>query len=196
MPRTGSNEILSFDISPSNMDLDRALYELRKADKDLFNQMRREFRKEMRPIANELKGNIPRGGSPLSGMSRSQRIAKTRMSVEERSPFVWKLPGTKIDVGTRRSGRRGTQSIVRIVFTDKRPFSAFSVLETAREGRGFRGNNMVKGISDKYPNYGKGRWVIQQFYDRRNEMVRIAGQIVGKYVSGVNRRLGKRLRGF
>ena len=196
MPRTGSDEILSFDIAPSNMDLDRALYELRKADKTLYNEMRREFRKEIRPIANELKGNIHRGGSPLSGMSRSQRIAKTRMSVEERSPFVWKLPGTKIDVGTRRSGRRGTQSIVRIVFTDKRPFAAFSVLEPAREGRGLRGRNMVAGINSKYGPVGKGRWVIQQFYDRKGEMVRIAGRIVGKYVSGVNRRLGKRVRGF
>src|SRR6056297_3086353 len=96
MPRTARDQMMSFTIAPSNMDLDRALYELRRADKEAFNAMRREFRKEMRPVANDLKGNIPRGGSPLSGMSRSQRIAKTRMSVEERSPLCGNCQARKL----------------------------------------------------------------------------------------------------
>ena len=195
MPRTGSNEILSFDILPSNRDLERALYELRRADKDLFNTMRREFRREIKPIAKGLHSNIPRGGSPLSGMSRSNRISKSRKTPEQRAPFVWKLPGTKIDVGTRRSGRRSTQSIVRIVFTDKRPYSAFSVLETARNARGQRGQNMITGIEQIYQSKGKGRWVIQQFYDRKPDILRVAGKVVGKYTQRVNRRLANRIGG-
>lgn len=191
MPRVASNQVLSFDIR--DVDVDRALYELRKTDKDLFNQMRREFRREIKPIARDLKDNIPRGGSPLSGMSRSPRISRTSKSVDLRGPFVWKLPGTRIDVGTRRRGRRGTQSIVRIRFTDKRPFSAFSVLETARQSNNWRGQNMIAGIEQKYKKDGKGRWVIQPFYERKPEMMRIAGRIVGKYMKTVNRRLAKRM---
>ena len=195
MPRVGSNEILSFDIQPVNADIDRALTELRKADNDLYNQMRRDFRREIKPIAKELQSNIWRGGSPLSGMSRSARISKSAKPVDQRGPFVWKLPGTKIDVGSRRSGRRGTRNIARISFTDTRPYSAFSVLETARQGRSQRGENMIVGIEKKVSAKGKGRWVIQQFYDRRQEMVRIAGKVIGKYTNRVNRRLAKRIGG-
>ena len=195
MPRVGSNEILSFDIQPVNADIDRALTELRKADNDLYNQMRSEFRREIKPIARELQSNIWRGGSPLSGMSRSARISKSAKPVDQRGPFVWKLPGTKIDVGSRRSGRRGTRNVVRINFTDNRPYSAFSVLETARQGRSQRGENMIVGIEKKVSANGKGRWVIQQFYDRRQEMVRIAGKVIGKYTARVNRRLAKRIGG-
>lgn len=189
MPRAGSPEILSFDIR--DLDIDRALYHLRRTDKALFNQMRREFRTAVKPIAKELQGNIPRGGSPLSGMSRSPRKARTLKGADARSPYVWKLPSTKIDVGTRRSGRRGTQSIVRIRFTDKRPFSAFSILETARDAKSWRGQNMIAGIKSKYPNSGKGRWVIKQFYDRRREMLRIAGRVVGKYSRSVSRKIAR-----
>ena len=195
MPRVDSNEILSFDIQPVNADIDRALTELRKADNDLYNQMRRDFRREIKPIAKELQSNIWRGGSPLSGMSRSARISKSAKPVDQRGPFVWKLPGTKIDVGSRRSGRRGTRNIARISFTDTRPYSAFSVLETARQGRSQRGENMIVGIEKKVSAKGKGRWVIQQFYDRRQEMVRIAGKVIGKYTARVNRRLAKRIGG-
>jgi len=155
--------------------------------------MRREFRREIKPYARELQQNIPRGGSPLSGMSRSPRIARTNKSPDLRGPFVWKLPGTKIDVGTRRRGRRGTQSIVRIRFTDKRPYSAFSVLETARQSNTQRGQNMIAGIEQKYKKDGKGRWVIQPFYERRREFIRLAGRIVGKYTRKINRRLAKRI---
>lgn len=189
MPRAGSPEILSFDIR--DLDIDRAMYHLRKTDKDLFNQMRKDFRTAIKPIAKDLQGNIPRGGSPLSGMSRSPRKARTMKSADQRSPYVWKLPSTKIDIGTRRSGRRGTQSIVRIRFLDKRPFSAFSILETARQSATPRGQNMIAGITSKFPNNGKGRWVIQQFYDRRQEMLRIAGRVVGKYSRQVSRKIAR-----
>lgn len=187
MPRAGSPEILSFNIR--DLDIDRALYHLRRTDKDLYNQMRRDFRTAVKPIAKELQGNIPRGGSPLSGMSRSPRKARTLKGADARSPYVWKLPSTKIDVGSRRSGRRGTRSIARIQFTDKRPFSAFSILETARDANSWRGQNMIAAIKSKYPNRGKGRWVIEQFYDRRQEMVRIGRRVVAKYSRSITKKI-------
>lgn len=189
MPRARSPEILSFDIR--DLDIDRALVHLRKTDKDLFNQMRREFRTAIRPIAKELQGNIPRGGSPLSGMSRSPRKSRTLKGADDRSPYVWKLPSTQIDVGSRRSGRRGSQSVVRIRFNDKRPFSAFSILETARQAKSWRGQNMIAGIKSKYSNAGKGRWVIQQFYDRRQEMLRIGTRVVAKYSRSLSRKIAR-----
>jgi hypothetical protein len=187
MPRAGSPEILSFDIR--DLDIDRALYHLRNTDKDLYNQMRRDFRTAVKPIAKELQGNIPRGGSPLSGMSRSPRKARTMKSADQRSPYVWKLPATKIDIGSRRSGRRGTKSVARIQFLDKRPFSAFSILETARQSSTPRGQNMIAGITSKFPNNGKGRWVIEQFYDRRQEMVRIGRRVVAKYSRSITKKI-------
>lgn len=189
-----SAPLVSFDVRTVDADFDRALTELRKADKNLYNQMRREFRKEIKPFAQELQRGIPRGGSPLSGMSRSPRIAKTRKSPEQRSPFVWKLPSTRVDIGTKFSRRRGVKNVVRISFTDKRPFSAFSVLETARDGASYRGRNMVRGIKKKYPNRGRGRWVIPQFYEKRPEIIRTGTRIVAKYTAVVNRRLARKLR--
>lgn len=183
-------------VNLRDVKIERALVELRKLDKDLFNQLRREFRAEVKPIAKQLQGNIPRGGSPLSGMSRSQRISRSRQTPDARSPYVWKLPTVKVDLGTQRRRRAGSVSLSRIQFNDKRPFSAFSILETARQAQGFRGKNMLAGIEAKYPSKGKGRWVIAQFYERRPEMRRILVRLLSKYMRGVNNRMARNLGGF
>lgn len=162
-------------------------------DSTLYNQMRREFRSEIKPFARNLHSNIPRGGSPLSGMSGSTRIARTTKTPDARSPYVWKLPSVKIDVGTGRRRRSSVKNIVRITFNDKRPFSAFSILETARRATGYRGANMLRGIRSKYPDKGKGRWVIQDFYTSRPYIVNVAERILTKYIRVVNRRVARRL---
>lgn len=176
-------------------DVSRVIGELKRVDKELFNEMRRDFRREIRPYANQYKANIP-GASPLSGMSRGVRIARTRRPVEERSPFVWKKPGSSIDVGSRsrgiRNARYKTEPVVRIRFRDKRPFSAFSILETARQGRSVRGQNMIRGIQSKFPAVGKGRWVIEQFYQDQPELIVIARRILREYAGKVSNRLARR----
>lgn len=166
---------------------------LNAVDKDLTKQMRADFRSEIRPYANELKANIP-GPSPLSGMSRGVRLARTRTPADERSPYVWKKPSASIDVGSRgrgrRSGRYRTEPILRIKFNDKRPYSAFSILETARQPTNWRGENMLRGLEKKgYGPVGKGRWVIDQFYQKQPEMIRIAQRILVDYAKRVNVRL-------
>lgn len=183
-------------VEVADIKIERALVELSKLDKDLFNKLRREFRQEIKPIAKELQGNIPRGGSPLSGMSRSSRIARTLQTPDARSPYVWKLPTVRVDLGTQRRRGAGSVSIGRIQFLDKRPFSAFSILETARQAQSFRGANMIGGIEAKFPSKGKGRWVIQQFYERRPEIRRILVRMLGKYMRGVNNRMARKLGGF
>jgi len=105
--------------------------ELKDLDKDLFNEFRRVMRAEMKPYADQLKSKVP-STSPLSGMGRKARYA--RQSFDDRKPFVYKKPTVRISVGTGRipkdSKAKGV-SIVSLVFSDKRPFSAFSVMETA-----------------------------------------------------------------
>lgn len=183
-------------IDVRDVDVEKALVELRKLDRDLFNQLRREFRADVKPIAKELQGNIPRGGSPLSGMSSSARISRSRKAPAQREPYVWKLPTVKVDLGTRRRRRARNVPLARIYFNDKRPFSAFSVLETARDSFGFRGDNMLRGINSKFPPKGKGRWVIPQFYDQRPELRQMLVRILAKYMRGVNNRMAKRLGGL
>lgn len=163
--------------------------ELRRLEPDLYNEMRRDFRRDLQPDANQLASNIP-SQSPLSGMSR--RGNRARQSFDERGPYVWKKPRAKIDIDFR-SRRRKSRPIVRIYFNDKRPFSAFSVLETARSAKGFRGANMIAGVDGKFPAKGKGRWVIQQFYDRRPRIVQIATSILQTYMAKVSMKFG---RGF
>lgn len=186
---------MTVSLTLRKTDVSQLIRELKSVDKELFNEMRREFRREIRPTANQLKSNIP-GPSPLSGMSRGVRIARTRRPADERSPFVWKKPGASIDIGSkskgRRRGRLQTEPVIRIVFTDKRPYSAFSILETARQGSGFRGRNMVAGINSKVPPVGKGRWVIKQFYDEQPQLINIARTILRKYGAKVSARLARR----
>lgn len=173
-------------------DVSVLIRELKQADKSLFNQMRKDFRTEIRPYANDLKANIP-GASPLSGFSRGVRKARTTRSPEQRSPFVWKKPGASIDVGSRGRSRYNTQPLVRIRFTDKRPFSAFSIMETARIPGNWRGENMLRGLEKKgYGPVGKGRWVIKQFYDQQPEIIGVARRVLNKWANGVSRRLARR----
>lgn len=176
----------------------RLIRVLNSVDKDLMKQMRADFRSEIRPYANELKDNIP-GPSPLSGMSRGVRLARTRTPAGERSPYVWKKPNASIDIGSRSKGRRGrgagrygrTEPVLRIRFNDKRPYSAFSILETAREATNWRGENMLRGLEKKgYGPVGKGRRVIEQFYQKQPAMIGIAKRILSEYAKRVNVRLG------
>jgi hypothetical protein len=177
-------------LSLRSPDVRSLVTELKRIEPDLYNEMRREFRRELRPDANSLAANIP-ASSPLSGMTR--RGNKALQTVEQRGPYVWKKPKAKIEIDFR-SRKRKSRPIVRIIFNDKRPYSAFSVLETARRAKNQRGANMIAGIESSNPAKGKGRWVIQQFYDRRERIVDIARQILQAYGVKVSARMARRLR--
>jgi hypothetical protein len=171
-------------------DVRRLVTELKRIEPDLYNEMRREFRRELRPDADSLTANIP-SASPLSGMTR--RGNRALQTIDQRSPYVWKKPKAKIEIDFR-SRKRKSRPIVRIIFNDKRPYSAFSILETARTSRNQRGANMIQGIEGHTPARGKGRWVIQQFYDRRERLVDIARQILQAYGVKVSARMARRVR--
>jgi len=176
----------SFRIEQKNVK--RFQRELKDLDKDLYNEFRREMRAEMKPFAQKLQSNIP-STSPLSGMSR--RPPRGRQSIEERSPFVYKKPRARIAVGTGRirSGSSGA-SIVKIVFNDRRPSSAFSVMETA----GANGSNRVSRAlaTAGYPLRKRGRFVIPDFYEREAEVVRAARKVLQKYSKMVSKKFARK----
>lgn len=176
----------SFRIDQRNVK--RFQRELKDLDKDLYNQFRREMRAELKPFADKLQSNIP-STSPLSGMSR--RPPRGRQSIDERQPFVYKKPRARIVVGSGRirEGRSGT-SIIKIVFNDRRPTSAFSVMETA----GTQGSNRVSRAlaTAGYPLRKRGRFVIPDFYERENQIVGTARKVLQKYSRMVSKRFAKR----
>lgn len=173
-------------------DVSRLITELKAVDKNLFNELRREMRADIRPIANQLKANIP-SKSPLSGFDR--RARGVRQSIDERAPFVYRKPSVSIDVGSRSRGRRRgmyrTEPVVRLRTTDKRPSSGFSVLETA--GTRSSSNRIAKGLATAGYRLGdRGRWIIPQFYNRQDELVRITRRILQTYAKQVSKRLARR----
>jgi len=167
--------------------------ELRDLDKDLYNEMRREMRSALKPVADSLHSQIP-SAPPISGFARNPR--GVRQGIQERAPFVWKRPRPRISVGTGRirKGSSGT-SIVKIVFNDRRPTSGFSVLERA----GTQTNNRLAramntaGYPIKRVGRGKGgRFVIPEFYRNEDRITGIAVKMLDKYGRKVSVRLARR----
>lgn len=167
--------------------------ELKELDKTLYNEMRREMRAGIKPIADQLHAQIP-SSPPISGFARRPR--GVRQSIEQRAPFVWKRPRPRIAVGTGRigTGRSGT-SLVKIVFNDRRPAAGFSVLERV----GTQGSNRLSRAMNTagYPlrrsGRGKGgRFVIPEFYRNEDRMVRIARDILQKFGRKVSKDLARR----
>jgi hypothetical protein len=149
---------------------------LRNLDKDLYNQMRRDFRSAVRPTARQLAANIPYS-SPVSGLSPNAKYA--RQPIDQRAPYVWKKPSASIDVGSIgrgwRKGRQKIQPVLRIRFNDKRPNSAFSVLERASKGR------LAGVVGERFEFGDRGRWVIPQFYSKQQELFGVARKILLDY---------------
>jgi len=174
-------------------DYGRLQRELKDLDKDLFNEFRRTMRAEMKPYADQLKSKIP-STSPLSGMARKARYA--RQSFDLRQPFVYKKPTARISVGTGRipkSSKAKGVSIVSIVFSDKRPFSAYSVME--RAGSETPGNRVARSLDRAgFPlrGRGKGRFVIPDFYAKAPQIERDAKKVIEQYAAKVSKRLARK----
>jgi hypothetical protein len=171
----------SFRLNQGNIE--EVLRELKQVEPGLVAEFRKEFRKDLAPFANRLKTNIP-PTSPISGFNPRTPSAN--------SPYIFKKPTAKIDVDFRpRRRRRGEFPVVRILFNDRRPNAGFSILETA----GTRGvNRLSKALTTAgFPLGDRGRWVIPQFYENKEETASIARTILDKYATKVNRKL--RVRG-
>jgi hypothetical protein len=153
--------------------------ELRRLDKDLFNEMRREFRGRGTAFGKELAQNIP-NASPISGFTLG----------ESNSFWQWKKPTVTTEVKTRVRGRgtSGTQGLVSIKFNDRRPTAGFSILERA----GSQTNNRLKKALNTVgrPQQGRvGRFVIPQFYRQAPRMNAEMLDVLAKYAQKLNRNM-------
>lgn len=176
----------AFTVTPQ--DYTAILKELKSVDSGLVNELRRELRSELQPIAKALAGNAP-AKSPLSGFTKGRG---------GELPYLWRKPTASISVSGRAKPGR-TKSLVAIKF--KQP--AFNILElagTANKGKDKggmtqRGRNLVQGLQTAGYGLGDGgRWVIPQFYRQESSVATIAAKVLSKYADKVNRKLkgGKR----
>jgi len=158
------------------------LAELKAVEPGLVNELKKEFRSELKPVGKRLAGNIP-SGSPLSGFTRNKG---------GEPPYLWRKPNPSISVAGRAKRAR-RQKLVAIQF--KQP--AFAIMELAgsanrgkdKSGMTQRGLNLVRGLATKgYPLGDRGRWVIPQWYEQEPEVRRIATNILQKYGEKVSRK--------
>jgi hypothetical protein len=167
-------------------DFQNLVRELKKVDADLYNEFRREFRQEMKPLGDKLASNIP-VKSPLSGfLGRNGAEA----------PYLWRKSNASISVGSRSRGRkRASREVVSINFKQ----AAFNILELAgvankgkdKGGMTYRGENLVRGLAKAgYPLGDRGRWVIPQYYKMQPQVRQKAIAILQKYGDKVSRKLG------
>jgi hypothetical protein len=173
----------SFQIKQSGVDELRN--ELRNIEPALVNQMRRELRSDLKPLATSLASGIP-SKSPVSGFSGKNA----------QSPYIWKKPSVKVDTDLRP--RFPGTSLLVIRFKDARPNAGFSILERAgiinkgkdRKGNSYRGDNLVRGLQTAgFGLKDRGRFVIPQFYERSGEAMAIAQAVILKYTAMVNVKL-------
>jgi hypothetical protein len=171
----------TFTLKPQ--DFNALIKELRAVDKELINELRREFRNDLKPIATSLASGAP-AKSPLSGFTKGRGA---------QAPYLYRKPSASIKVSTRaRPGK--AQNLVAIRFGQP----ALSILELAgvsnvgknKGGMTQRGLNLVQGLRTAGYSMGdRGRFVIPQFYRKESEVRAIAGKILQKFGDKVSRKL-------
>jgi len=171
----------TFTLKPQ--DFNALIKELRAVDKELLNEMRRDFRSDLQPIAKGLANGAP-SKSPLSGFTKAKGA---------QAPYLYRKPSASVKVSTRaRPGK--AQNLVAIRFGQP----ALSILELAgvsnvgkdKAGMSQRGLNMVKGLQTAGYGLGdRGRFVIPQFYQKESAVRAIAIRILKKFGDKVSRRL-------
>jgi len=171
----------TFTLKPQ--DFNSLIKELRAVDKELINEMRREFRSDLQPIAKSLATGAP-AKSPLSGFTKARGAS---------APYLYRKPSASVKVSTRaRPGK--AQNLVAIRFGQP----ALTILELAgvsnvgknKGGMTQRGFNLVQGLRTAGYSLGdRGRFVIPQFYKKESAVRAIAINILKKFGDKVSRRL-------
>jgi hypothetical protein len=117
---------------------------LRKIDKDIVNQARRDLRTGAKPVANAVKSAIPTD-APMSGMVHNGRTA-------------WKPSGVKVTVRTNfsKKAQREGFSLVSIVAGSRAKFAQgsalFAITDIAgrkAKGKTASGRNMIQVLNSR-----------------------------------------------
>lgn len=153
--------------------------ELKKLSPDLVKQLRKDLRAGLKPQAQAVAAAYPKA-PPLSGMGYPSRLQ-------------WSAVRATVSITPGRSRRyRETSNLVSIRAAGT-PDAGVNMAELAgSRSKGFtpQGQNMIAVLNERKPMKGRGgRYAFDAFRKNRDEVVRIADEIIRKYAAMVSRRL-------
>ena len=164
-------------------DLKVLLAELKNVDPGLRKALQKEMRDDLKPLVRELQGGIPKP-SPLSGFA----------SAAAGSRYKWaSVTGrTQTPLG-KRAKKPGFYPVVSMSFRSRGKVAGFEIMELAgskSSGATPQGRGMIRALNRVAPIVGGlGRFLIPDGKKKAPEAIRIARDIIEKYVGKVNRRI-------
>lgn len=170
--------MLSFSAVPQNTR--QALNLLKRMEKELFTQMRKEMKGEIGSQSSDIVNSIP-VVEPLSGFNHTGRTS-------------W--GGVKASVAltpNKYSQGNDYHPLVSIKVTASGSKVGYDIAEIAgsrTEGRDRRGKALIRNLNDRYPWKGKaGRFGFKKFLQLQPALAKAALEILDKYMREFNNRI-------
>lgn len=153
--------------------------ELRKVSPELVKQLRKDLRSGVAPTAKAVAAAYPKA-PPLSGMDNEGRLG-------------WGRVRGSVSITPGRSRRfRQYSSLVAIKATGT-PDAGVRMAELAgsrSNGSSPQGQNMIAVLNRRHPMRGRGgRFAFDTFRKNRDQVVRVADEVIRRYAAVVSRRL-------
>lgn len=157
-----------------------AIKKLNDVDPELVKEFKKEMRSAIKPVAQSIAEIVPpENNPPLSGM----KSGYTRL----------RWAGVKGTVSITPGKKKGASRLVSIV-VKANPDAGFKMAELAgsrSDGYTPQGENMISVLRSRFPLPGSGkggRFAFTKFREERPQVVRIAIDIMNKYLDEVNRK--------
>lgn len=162
-------------------DLKVLLSELKQVDPKLRSTLQKEMRDKLKPFANDLRKTAP-PESPLSGFAKG-------VASSTRYTYGTPLASIRTPLG-KRAKKPGFFPVVSMSFRGRAKTAGFNIMELAAQGRTPQGAVMVRALNAKFPiREGLGRFIIPEAKRDSGEVMRVAREVIEKYVAQVNRRI-------
>lgn len=164
--------------------IDKAVKELNNIDKGITRQLRKDLGSKLRPIAKEVASEVEIE-PPISGMAGGHRTA-------------W--AGVKAGVQFRPTARArlgGSTPIVTMSLKSRGKYAGFEIAEMAgsknlsfskNRNRGRQFVNALRRRSD-FPRYKAGRFGYGLFLKRRDEMRKLAVEVIDVFAKQFNKKV-------
>jgi hypothetical protein len=158
------------------VDFRRVYQDLQRAEPEMTKQMVRDFKEEVKPFAQKVARGVPHS-APLSGMDHKGR---TRWA---------KVNGTST---FKPSGGRGRVAFGLKFSSQGAGYALAELAGTRSNGRTPQGQAFIRNLAIRNPLlYGKyGRFLFRAYLPHKQEMIRLADNVLNKFVARFN---GKRL---
>jgi hypothetical protein len=162
-------------------DFSAVLRELKDLDKTLVNELRKEFRTQLKPVNDSVKSKIPTE-APLSGFSRR----------DGSEPYIWSRPTAKVVTSFRPPRGKAFTNLVSTQFSQRRPNAGFNVMELAgskSSGNTPQGRMMIEKLNSRFPiSGGLGRFAIPEWKKKGPEVEKIVRRILDDFSGRVSRK--------